>query len=145
MQYQFASDLLELERTHLLKLALWGILSVMAGSAVLTAIRLRRVDTSLLRHFAIQTTAWGAVDLAIVAWAWNGLRLRDLAAATQLDRFLWFNIGLDVGYVLVGITLAICGWRLGRRLGLVGAGLGVLLQGLALAVLDLQLSAVLVR
>ena len=46
---------------------------------------------------------------------------------------------------MVGATLALCGWKFGRRLGLVGAGLGVIVQGLALAVLDLQLSAGIVR
>ena len=53
---------------------------------------------------------------------------------------LWLNIGLDVGFVLVGITLAILGWRAVRRLGLVGAGIGVILQGTALMLLDLVLA-----
>jgi hypothetical protein len=34
---------------------------------------------------------------------------------------------------------------MGRRLGLVGAGLGVVVQGVALAILDLQLTAVVLR
>jgi sulfite exporter TauE/SafE len=67
--------------------------------------------------------------------------MRDIGSATRLDRILWLNIGLDAGYVLVGLTLGIVGWRLGRRLGLVGAGIGVLVQGTALAVLDLVLAA----
>jgi len=54
---------------------------------------------------------------------------------------LWLNIGLDAGYVLVGLTLAIVGWKVGRRLGLVGAGIAVVVQGLALALLDLVLAA----
>ena len=66
---------------------------------------------------------------------------RDLASATRLDRILWLNIGLDAGYVLVGITLIVVGWRMGRRLGLVGAGMGVVVQGGALALLDLVLAA----
>jgi hypothetical protein len=43
--------------------------------------------------------------------------------------------------VLVGMALALTGWRLGRRLGLVGAGIGVVVQGGALMVLDLILAA----
>lgn len=142
---QFGSDLLELEKLHLLKLSLWGGLSVLLGTMVLAVLRWRRSESPLLQHFAIQSAAWGAIDLLIVLWAGRGLEIRDYAGAVALDRFLWFNVGLDVGYVLVGITLAICGWRFGRKLGLVGAGLGVIVQGLALAVLDLQLTAGLVR
>jgi hypothetical protein len=53
------------------------------------------------------------------------------------------NVGLDVGYILVGATLAIVGWRLGggRRLGVVGAGTGVVVQGTALILLDLLLAS----
>jgi len=53
---------------------------------------------------------------------------------------LWLNIGLDGGYVLVGITLVVTGWRLGGRMRLVGAGMGVVVQGGALALLDLVLA-----
>ena len=77
-----------------------------------------------------------AVDLAIVWWARQGLALRDYDGALALERFLWLNVGLDVGYVGVGVTLAWAGWVLGRRLGAVGAGLGVVTQGLALLVLE---------
>jgi hypothetical protein len=142
---QFASDLLELEKLHLLKLALWGAISVILGSLLIAVLRVRRTTSPLLLHFGIQSAAWGGIDLLIVWWASRGLALRDYAGAVALDRFLWFNVGLDAGYVLVGLTLAICGWKLGRKLGLVGAGLGIIVQGLALLVLDLQLTAGLVR
>ncbi len=142
---QFASDLIALEELHLLKLGVWAALSIVVGSAIVALVRVRRTDSPLLQHFGIQCAAWGAIDLLIVWWAARGLELRDLAGAVALDRFVWLNIGLDVGYVMVGLTLALCGWKLGRRLGLVGAGLGVLVQGLALTVLDLQLSAGIVR
>jgi hypothetical protein len=65
---------------------------------------------------------------------------RDVSGATRLDRLLWLNIGLDIGYVLVGTTLIIAGWRAARHLGLVGAGLGILVQGSALALLALMLA-----
>jgi hypothetical protein len=69
------------------------------------------------------------------------LELRDLAGATRLDRFLWLNVGLDAGYVMVGLTLLIIGARVLRRPGLVGAGLGVIVQGSALVLLDLLLAS----
>lgn len=142
---QFGSDLIALEELHLLKLGVWAALSILVGSALLAWVRFRRTESPLLQHFGIQCAAWGAIDLLIVWWAGRGLEIRDLAGAIALDRFVWLNIGLDVGYVMVGLTLALCGWKFGRRLGLVGAGLGVTVQGLALTVLDLQLSAGIVR
>jgi hypothetical protein len=141
----FADTLLAAERGHLLRLALWGAMSVVTGSGLWAVLAARRERSPLLKHFAIQTGAWGAVDLAICAAAWRSLALRDLAGAISLDRFLWFNIGLDVGYVAVGATLALAGWRLSRSLALVGAGIGVIVQGAALAVLDLVLASMIVR
>ncbi len=142
---QWADTLLQVEQLHVLKLMVWAGFSILTGSALLAILRFRRIDSPLLAHFAIQQIAWGAVDVAIALWARTGLALRDLESAVALDRFVWFNVGLDLGYVAVGATLAILGWRTTVRLGLVGAGLGVVVQGLALAVLDLQLAAGIVR
>ena len=133
------------ERHHVLVLAAWGTACMLAGTLLLALVTVRRARSALVRHFAIQTAAWGAVILAIALVARRGLAYRDLDGFTRLDRFLWLNVGLDAGYAMVGITLAVAGWTLGRRLGLVGAGLGVLVQGLALLVLDARLIAVLDR
>jgi hypothetical protein len=118
----------------------WGAASVLIGSALLAALRVGRHRSALLEHFGIQTAAWGSIELVIALLSHRSLGLRDLAGATRLDRLLWLNIGLDVGYVLVGIALAVLGWRALRRHGLIGAGIGVLLQGTALALLDLVLA-----
>jgi hypothetical protein len=56
-------------------------------------------------------------------------------------QLLWLTVVLDAGYMAVGITLALTGWRWGRRPGALGAGAGVLVQGLALLLLDLRLLA----
>lgn len=141
----WADTVLAAEEAHLLRLAAWAALSVLAGTGLLVALARRAAPSALLRHFAIQTALWGAVDLVIVWAARAGLHLRDLAATRSLERFLWFNCGLDVGYVAVGVTLAVAGWQLGRRLGAVGAGMGVIVQGLALLVLDLVLAGQLAR
>lgn len=140
MQYMWADTLLAVERAHLIRLIVWGGASLLVGSALLGLMRVRRHRSALLDHFGIQTMAWGAIDLALAAAGLRRLELRDLAGATRLDRFLWLNIGLDVGYVLVGITLLVVGWRLARRMGLVGAGMAVIVQGSALALLDLVLA-----
>ncbi|MEO8560443.1 MAG: hypothetical protein ABI601_00110 [bacterium] len=140
MQFMWADTLLAAERAHLLRLIVWGGASFVLGTTLLVFLKVRRQGSVLLDHFAIQTATWGAIDLALAA---NGLRtlvLRDLTGATRLDRFLWLNIGLDGGYVMVGLALLVAGWRLDRRPGLIGAGLGITVQGTALAFLDIGLA-----
>jgi hypothetical protein len=135
----WADTLLSLEQGHLLRLAIWAVVSVLGGTALLAVLTVRRTDAPLLRHFGIQTAAWGAVNGLIALWAWRGLELRDFAGTQRLLNILWLNTGLDLGYAGVGVTLAICGWLWGRRSGAVGAGIGVVVQGLALALLDVRL------
>jgi hypothetical protein len=137
----WADTLLALERAHLLRLIVWGGASLLVGSALLALLRVRGLRASLLDHFGIQTALWGAIDLALALLGLNDLGLRDLDGATRLDRFLWLNVGLDAGYVMVGLTLLVLGWRTPRRPGLVGAGLAVVVQGSALAYLDLLLAS----
>jgi hypothetical protein len=118
---------------------------VLLGSAVHAYLAARRTRSPLLTSFAIQTAAWGAIELALAALAWRDLAPRDVTGAMQLDHLLWLNAGLDVGYVAVGATLAVTGWALGRRLALVGAGLGVVVQGAALLLLDARCIAIIAR
>jgi hypothetical protein len=136
----WADTLLVAERAHLLRLALWGATCLLVGTALVAMLRIRQPRSALLKHFGIQTAIWGAVELGMALWLLRSLALRDLSGATRLDRILWMNIGLDVGYVLVGVTLAVVGWRAVRRLGLLGAGIAIILQGAALAVIDLLLA-----
>lgn len=142
---QWADTLLGAERSHLSKLAIWSLLSIVSGTTVLAVLRVRALASPLLRHFAIQMSAWGVVVGALAWWGRSQLALRDLAGAVTLDRFLWFNVGLGVGYVGIGVALAVLGWTSGRRMGLVGAGIGVIVQGAALTLLDLQLAAAVIR
>ncbi len=135
----WSDSLLVLERNHLLLLALWGATSTLAGTAILAWITLRRANAPLLRHFGIQTAAWGLVDLAICAWSLGSLIPRDFAGAQHLVNMLWLNTGLDAGYVAVGATIAVLAWQWGSRAGGIGAGAGIILQGLALLLLDVRL------
>lgn len=136
------ADTLEIaERAHLLRLLAWSAASILAGTALIAWLRVGLRRSELLKHFGIQAAAWGAVEAVIAGALLMRVAPRDLSSATQLDRVLWLNIGLDVGYALVGATLVLAGFKLGRRLGLVGAGMGVIVQGIALAVLDLILAA----
>ncbi len=132
----WADTLYLAERAHLMRLVGWGAASVLAGTIVLVLLAARRARSPLLLHFAIQLVAWGAIDAVLGLLGWRSLGFRDLDGFTDLDRFLWLNMGLNVGYVAVGVTLALCGWVLRRSLALLGAGIGVVVQGLALFVLD---------
>lgn len=143
-QAQFADQLLALENLHLTKLTLWAGISLLMGTLVLATLRTRRIESALLQQFAYQSLGWGLFELSVALLRRQSLHLRDLAGATQLDRFVSFSIGVEVGVVLVGLTLAILGWRLARQ-GLIGAGIGAIVQGLAMALLHAQLSAGILR
>ena len=147
MSFMWADTLLAAERAHLLRLLAWGAVSVLAGTSLLAWYLRRGRGTSLIQHFAIQTAAWGAAELAFGAVRYPSLDLRNLAGATRLDRFLWLGIGLDVGFVLVGLTLIAMAWRFGDgdRNGMLGAGAGIVVQGAALFLLHLALATQITR
>jgi hypothetical protein len=137
----WADTLEALERTHLLRLLVWGAASVLAGTSIIAWLRIGTRRSALLQHFAIQAALWGAIEAVIALRLLTRLTVRDVTSATQLDRLLWLNVGLDLGYVLVGLALTTVAWKLGRRFGLMGAGLSIVVQGSALALLDLMLAA----
>jgi len=141
----WADTLLRAEQQHLLRLFFWSGLSIVAATAIATLLTIRRINSPLLRQFSIQVALWGAVIGAISAVRWGTLHLRDVSGAARLERLLWMNIGLDAGYVAVGAVLAATAWVIARRAGAVGAGMGIVIHGLALFVIDLQLAAVVSR
>ncbi len=141
----FADSLLRAEQMHLFRLLVWGGGSVLIGTLVFALLAWRRPATTMLRYFAIQMIGWGALEIAYVALAWQGLGLRDVSGATRLDRLLWLNLGLDLGLMVLGITVGAIGWRLGRRLALLGTGVGVLVQAMALFLINAQLAALISR
>lgn len=136
----WADTLLAAERAHVLRLLLWGGGSTLVGTALLAWLHMGRRRSALLEQFGLQTAAWGAAELVFGAISRASLAPRDLTAATRLDRLLWLEIGFDGGYLLVGLTLVALGWALGRRLGVMGAGLAIAIQGVALALLHLLLA-----
>lgn len=134
----WADTLYLAERAHLLRLFAWSGTSIVVGGLLLLLLLARRQRSPLVLHLALQTATWGLVVLGFAVAAWRELAYRDLAGYTQLDRILWLNVGLDVGYVGVGVTLLVTALALGRRLAPAGAGIGVAVQGLALLVLDVS-------
>ena len=145
---QYADSLLAFEHLHLTKLFVWSGLSGLPAAVVLIALaRRRNADRPpLLWHFALQLLIWAHIIAIDAAFRHARLAPRDFAAATVLEHATWFRIGLDVGLLVLGATLVILGARgMPRRVGLVGAGLAIAAQGVALALLDLQLASTIVR
>lgn len=145
MRRVWADVILAAERSYLLRLLAWSGLSVVLGTAVVVLLTARRIQSSLLTHFALQTVVWGALIGAIAGLAWQSLHLRDVGGAARLERLLWMRIGLDMGCIGVGATLAATGRATGNRMALIGAGLAIVIQGAALLLMDLQFAGMVSR
>lgn len=137
--------LLAAERQHLVALLLWSALSILAATLIAVMLAARRTRSKLLEHFALQMLLWGAIFGMIAGLELHSLALRDVSAATRLERMVWMNIGLDVGYVGIGAVLAAVGYKLSRSMAAVGAGTGLVVQGLAVLLIDLQFAALISR
>jgi len=118
-------------------LAAWSVLSLAGGAAL--ALRRRGPRAA---GFARQSVAWGGIDLAIAAAGHLGARKGVVGRAGEsaaLRRLLLVNAALDVGYVATGAALVRA--RTVRGRDSVGDGLGVVVQGTFLLVLDLVSAA----
>jgi hypothetical protein len=141
----WSDTLLAAERAHLVHLILWAACSAVLGTSIVAFVTLRRVAAPIIQGFALQALLWGTAELVIALVRWRTLGMRDVSAATRLDRFTWFNAGLDLGIVGVGLALAVLAWVHGRRLTAVGAGLAIVVQGLGLLVINLTFAAMMAR
>ena len=141
----WSDTLLAAERAHVIQLILWAAASAVLGTLIVAVLTLRRTSASIIRGFAAVALLAGVLELAIAWVRWQALAMRDVSAATRLDRLTWFNAGLDVGIVAAGLAIVIFAWMQGRRLAVIGAGLGVLVQGLGLLVINLTFVSILAR
>jgi hypothetical protein len=141
----WADTVLHAEQQWLLRLFVWAGLSIIAATGVGVMLAARRVRSPLLTHFAIQMAAWGAAIAIFAGFCWMNLHMRDLSGAARLERFVWMSAGFDVGVVALGITVVILGRQLARSAATLGAGVAVILQGLALLLLDLHFAALISR
>ena len=141
----WSDTLLAAERTHLIRLVLWAATSAVVGTGIIATLTVRRMTAPILLWFGIQSLTWGLVELVLTAIGFHGLVMRDVSGATRLERITWFTAGLDVGIVATGVAVITVAWMYGRRLGAVGAGLGIVLQGLGLLVMNLTFASLLSR
>jgi len=141
----WSDTLLSAERSHLVRVAIWAVTSGLLGTALVSVITVRRLAAPIVFWFGVQSLLLGSLELAVAAARWYSLAMRDVSSATRLDRLTWFAVGLDVGIAGVGATVAIMAWAHARRLGAFGAGIGIVVQGLGLLVLDLTFASMLAR
>ena len=141
----WSDTLLAAERTHVVHLILWAASSVVLGTAIVAFVTLRRIAAPIIYWFAVQSLVWGFAELVLALARWQLLAMRDVSAATRLDRVTWFSVGLDAGLIGTGIAIGAFAWVSGRRLGAVGGALGVLVQGLGLLVINLTFAAMMAR
>jgi hypothetical protein len=141
----WSDTVLSAEQQHLLRLFLWAGLSIVAATIVAVVLVARRVHSPLLKHFAIQMAAWGIAIALFAGVSWSQLHLRDLSGAARLERLVWASAGFDVGIVAVGTTLFVAGRLMSRSVAAAGAGTAIVVQGIALFLLDLQFAAVISR
>lgn len=123
-----ASALKRHRTLHTKVFAGWALASLLLGCTgmFLTAGR--------WHHFHHMNAAWGSINLTIAGVLWYqtrrlSLSLTESATAAKerrFRRFLRINVGLDIGYALVGCGL--------YRWGAESAALQPLLQGFGLAV-----------
>lgn len=103
----------------------WSIASIFIG------IVLFFIPISILQGIGLQAVLWGVID-ALIAVA-GVLRNRELPS-DKVARFLQINVFLDIGYMVVGVLLIVLLWM---DSFILGNGIGVIIQGAFLFVLDL--------
>lgn len=135
-------DVGRVEFELLASLGAWSLASMAAGSAL----RAAAPDRPAVRAFARQQVAWGAIDAAIAGIGIAKRRRGATTDAASLRRILRFNTAMDVGYVAFGAALAAGHRRIGDRswyspAQALGDGLGILVQGGFLLVLDASQAA----
>ena len=108
-----------------LALIAWSLTSVVIG------IVLFLVPVGLLQGIGLQAVLWGIIDLLIAVV--GVLRNKEMSA-DKAARFLRINVFLDIGYMVVGVFLMAFLWL---DPFILGNGIGIIIQGAFLFVLDL--------
>ena len=65
----WSDTLLAAERSHLIRIVIWAVMSAVLGTTLVAIIAGRRMSAPIALWFAIQTLAWGSVELIIAVSA----------------------------------------------------------------------------
>ncbi|MDX2128330.1 MAG: hypothetical protein SFU91_04770 [Chloroherpetonaceae bacterium] len=143
----FTTRRLESQSSGMKVLAGWAAVSIASGVA------LSLNSSSKAKYAGYQAVGWGAVNAAIAGFALYGIGqdfagldsisnsssalLSELNEEHSFSKVLLVNLGLDVGYMGVGITLMALSRNRKNEDALFGSGIGVLIQGAFLLGFDL--------
>ncbi len=105
-------------------LIVWSIVSIIAGVIFFV------VPVSLLQGIGLQALLWGIIDILIAV---VGIFRQKEQSAAKAARFLRINVFLDIVYMLVGVILIVFLWV---DSFILGNGIGIILQGAFLFILD---------
>lgn len=120
----------------------WAIVNILFSSYQLTKATRNR------KYYYQMNLYWNIANLVIATIALYGILSKDSAALTLAEsvflhgwykKVLYLNVGLDVGYMLLGAYLKERSRNTARYEKLLGWGQSVLLQGAFLFLLDLVL------
>lgn len=134
----WADTFLGVEQRHVFSLLFWGASTVLCATILATTLAVQSRKSAFLAHFAIQLAVWGMLAIIIGAIEWHGIHLRNVASATRVEHLMWLRTGLDIGVVGIGLSLAATGRVLGRTPAVSGAGIAIIVHGLALFAIDVQ-------
>lgn len=137
----WADSFLRAEQHHVLSLLLWAGLTVVSATVLGVTLVAQRRASPLLARFATHLALWGLVAALVAGVEWHGLHLRDVASATRVERLMWLRIGFDLGFIGMGAMLAAAGRVIARRPGAIGAGMAIIVHGLALFAIDVQFAS----
>ena len=130
------------QQAHLWRVGAWGLANALGGAVLVLATD--RDDRPGLWAFGLQSGAWGVINVGIATVGLiggPGEVAADWAAALAAENgyadILLVNLGLNVGYMAVGGTLlAVAGRGVPTPDAWRGHGAALVVQGLALLVLD---------
>lgn len=134
----WSDTLLLAERALVLRVFAWGGACAILGTTLLIFLAQQPRATRLLAHFATQTAVWGMFEVTGAVMWWRALAPRDIGGAERLDDRLWFLAGLESGIVVAALAVIVIAWRRGKQLSILGAGTAIVVQGLALFLLNLH-------
>ena len=125
----------------MLSLLLWAGLTVLTATVLAITLAAQHRVSPLLTRFATLLAVCGLVVAIVAGIEWHGVHLRDVASATRVERLMWLRIGFDLGIVGMGSILAVAGRAIARRPAAIGAGMAIVVHGLALFAIDVQFAS----
>lgn len=137
----WADSFLRAEQQHVALLLVWSAVTVLSATVLAITLVARHRASPMLTQFARQLAVWGLLAAVVAGVEWHGIHLRDLASATRVERLLWLRVGFDAGIVGMGTILAAAGWWIARSPGAIGAGMSIIVHGLALFAIDVQFAS----